>query len=68
MHNKFKNGTKVFVYGFGLNDGKYYYKESAIIIERDPHYKDYLVRFKSGVEDWISPKNLRKPYTRKKGI
>jgi len=67
MHNEFKDNSKVFVYGPGQNDGKYYYKESAIILERDPYYKDYHVRFKDGTDDWILPKYLRKPYARKKG-
>ncbi len=67
MHNEFKDGSKVFVYGPGQNNGKYYYKESAIILERDPYYLDYHVRFKDGTEDWILPKYLRKPYARKKG-
>jgi len=67
MHNKFKDGSKVFVYGRGQENGKYYYKEPAIILERDPHFRDYHVRFKDGTEDWILSKNLRKPYARKKG-
>ena len=69
MHTEFKNGSKVFVYGPGQcqNNGKYYKNKPAIILERDPYYKDYHVRFKNGTEDWILAKYLRKPYARKKG-
>lgn len=67
MHNEFKNGSKVFVYGPGQNDGKFYNKKLAIILERDPYFRDYHVKFKDGTEDWILPKYLRKPYARKKG-
>lgn len=65
MFNKFRNGTKVIVYGPGENDGKFYKNVPAIIIERDPYYLDYNVRFNDGTEDWILPKHLRKPYERK---
>lgn len=67
MRNEFKDGSKVFVYGFGQNDGKHYYKEPAIILECDPYFRDYHVKFKDGSEDWILPKYLRKPYAKKKG-
>ena len=65
MKNKFKNKDKDFVYGRGENDGKYYKKQPAFIIERDSYYLDYLVKFKDGTEDWIEEKYLRKPYARK---
>ena len=45
MHNEFKNKTKVIVYGPGENNGKMYRNVPAIVIERDPYYKDYHVRF-----------------------
>lgn len=67
MHNKFKNGTKVIVCGPGKNNGKMYRNVSAIIIERDPYYKDYHVRFKDGTKDWLLPRHIRKPYSKKKG-
>lgn len=67
MHNKFKNGSKVFVYGPGQNNGKYYYNELAVVIERDSYFKDYHLKFRDGTEDWVLPKYLRKPYARKKG-
>lgn len=66
MFNEFKNGDKVFVEGIGKNNGKVYKNVPAKIIERDPYFKDYLVRFKNGTEDWILPQYLRKPYSRRK--
>lgn len=66
MHNEFKNGTKVIVYGPGENNDKFYKNVPAKIIERDPYYKDYLVRFIDGTEDWLLPEHIRKPYSRKK--
>ena len=65
MRNKFKNGSNVIVYGSGQTDGKFYNNVPAIIIERDPYYMDYHIKFKNGTEDWILPKYLRKPYKRK---
>lgn len=66
MFNEYKKGDKVIVYGPGEKDGKLYRNISAIIIERDPHYLDYHVKFKNGTDDWILPKHLRKPYSRKR--
>lgn len=43
-----------------------YRNVSAIIIERDPYYKDYHVEFKAGTTDWLLPEHIRKPYSRKK--
>ncbi len=68
MFNKFKKGSKVFIYGPGKNDGTFYFNKAAVILERDPYFKDYHVRFKNGTEDWISSQYIRKPYSRKKGI
>lgn len=65
MFNKFKKGHRVIVYGPGQNDGKFYRNVPAIIVERDPYYKDYCVKFLDGTEDWILPEYLRKPYARK---
>jgi len=65
MKNKYKKGNKVIVYGPGQNNGKFYKNLPAIIVERDPYFQDYNVRFKNGTEDWILPEYLRKPYTRK---
>lgn len=64
MFNQFKNGDYVLVTGKGLNDGKIYKNVSAKVIERDPYYKDYLVKFEDGTEDWITPKYLQKNYKR----
>ena len=55
MRNRFKNKDKVFVYGTGKNAGVFYRNVPAIIIERDSFYKDYLVKFNDGSEDWIEP-------------
>lgn len=66
MFNEFKNGEMVFVDGIGEIDEKIYNNIPATIIRRDPYFKDYLVRFRNGTEDWILPKYLRKPYSRKK--
>ncbi len=66
MHNEFKNGELVIVFGPGKNDGKFYNNKFAKVILRDPYFKDYQVRFKDGTEDWISPKYLRTRYKRKK--
>lgn len=59
MHNKFKNKTKVIVDGPGEDSGKKYRNVPAIIIERDPYYKDYHVRFKDGTTDWLLPEHIR---------
>lgn len=66
MFNKFKNGEKVIVYGPGENNGKFYENLPATIIERDPYYLDYHVIFKDGTNDWLLPKHIRKPYSRKR--
>lgn len=66
MFNTYRKGHKVIVYGPGQNNGKIYKNVPAIIIERDPYYYDYNVQFKDGTEDWILPKYLRKPYTKRK--
>ncbi len=67
MFNEFKNGERVIVCGIGENNGKRYINVPGRIVERDTYYKDYLVRFKNGAEDWIEPKYIRKPYS-KKGV
>lgn len=62
MFNKFQKNHKVIVCGSGQNDGKVYNDVPAIIVERDAYYKDYLVKFKDGTEDWILEKDLQKSY------
>lgn len=66
MHNEFKNGAKVFVCGPGEKNGKFYNDVPAKILERDPYYLDYHVKFKDGTDDWFLPEHIRKPYARKK--
>jgi len=66
MHNKFKNQTKVIVCGPGQKTGKLYKNIPAEILERDPYYLDYHVKFKDGTDDWLLPKHIRKLYSRKK--
>ena len=66
MYNEVKNGTMVIIYGPGESNGKFYKNVLAIIVERDPYYKDYHVRFKDGTEDWLLPEHIRKPYSKKK--
>lgn len=65
MFNKYKKGSKIFVYGYGKINGKFYENISGRIMECDPYYKDYLIKFKDGTEDWVLPQYLRKPYERK---
>ena len=48
MFNEFKIGDKVFVEGIGEIDGTVYKNIPAKIVERDPYFKDYLVKFKNG--------------------
>lgn len=67
MFSKFKKGERIVVCGFGKKSGKIYYRKSAIVKERDPYYKDYLVKFKDGSEDWFIEKYLHKIHTKKKG-
>ena len=66
MHSKFKKGEIVIVYGKGEIDGKVYRNKIAKVIERDPYYKDYLVRFEDGTEDWLLPKHIQKLTERNK--
>ncbi len=60
MFSKFKKGSEVIVLGYGQVDNKFYANKKAIVIEKDSYYKDYLVKFEDGTEDWIKPKYLRK--------
>lgn len=69
MYSKFKKNQKVIVYGLGENEGKFYNNVPGIIIERDPYFKDYHVKFRNGTEDWLLKDSLKKTYQRenKKG-
>lgn len=60
MFNKLKKGEFVIVCGYGEEDGTLYINKVGIVIERDPYYKDYLVQFENGTEDWFLPKYLQK--------
>lgn len=66
MNNKFKTGSRVYVCGYGEENGDFYRNVPGVIVERDSYYKDYLVRFKNGKEDWFSSEDIRKPYSRKR--
>lgn len=66
MKNRFKKGTKVIVCGPGENNGKFYKNLPAKVIEADPYYHDYNVKFKDGTEDWFLVEHLRKPYSKKR--
>lgn len=59
MKNKFKDGTKVIIDGPGENDDKSYNNVPARIIQCDPYYRDYLVMFEDGTEDWVLCKYIR---------
>ncbi len=61
MFNKFKNGKKAIVCGYGEEFGRFYDYELGIVKERDPYYKDYLIEFMDGSEDWFSLDCLHKP-------
>ncbi len=60
MHNEFKNGQLVMVYGPGKNNGNFYKNQLAVIVLRDPYFKDYQVKFENDTEDWISPEYIQK--------
>ncbi len=62
MFNKYRKNHKVIVCGSGEIDGKIYENVLAVIIERDAYFKDYLVKFADGTQDWILEQNLKKPY------
>lgn len=69
MYSKFKKNQKVIVYGLGENKGKFYNNVPGVIIERDPYFKDYHVKFINGTEDWLLKDSLKETYQRenKKG-
>lgn len=66
MFSRFKKGEIVLVRGIGQNDKKCYNNVLAKVIERDPYYKDYLIQFEDGSEDWLIPRYLLK--LNKKGV
>ena len=62
MYSKFKKKDKVIVYGLGENEGKFYKNVPGIVVERDPYFKDFHIRFKDGTDDWFAEESLKKPY------
>ena len=60
MHNKFNIKSKVIVNGIGKCNGKIYINQTAIVINRDPFFMDYNVRFDDGTEDWLDEEYLKK--------
>ena len=60
MFSKFKIHDKVIVNGIGKCNGKEYKNMTAIVINRDPFFMDYNVRFEDGTEDWIDEEYLEK--------
>lgn len=49
MNNSFKDKESVIVNGFGKNNNYSYKNKLAIIICRDPYFKDYNVKFENGI-------------------
>ena len=62
MFSRYKIGEKVIICGIGEFYGTKYENELATIIERDPYYKDYLVKFNNETEDWILPRYIKRQY------
>lgn len=60
MFNKFKINDKVIVNGIGKCNGKEYINQTAIVINRDPFFGDYNIRFEDGTEDWLDEEYLEK--------
>ena len=60
MFSKFKAKDKVIVNGIGKYNEKEYRNQTAIVINRDPFFLDYNVRFEDGTEDWLDEEYLEK--------
>ena len=60
MNNKFNIGCIVIVNGIGKCNDKRYHNKIAIVIERDPFFKDYHVEFEDGSKDWLERNIFRK--------
>ncbi len=58
MFNKFKIGQSVYVQGYGKNDNKYYSRTNGKVIEKDIFFRDYLIEFKDGTNDWFDEEYL----------
>ncbi len=61
MFSKFKNGDKAIVCGCGEEFGRFYNYKLGTVKERDPYYKDYLVKFEDGSQDWFPLDCLHEP-------
>lgn len=69
MFCNFKKGTIVLVHGSGKKNGKFYATVLATVIEKDPFFKDYHVKFNDGTEDWLDAKCLKKLFSSyRKGV
>ena len=66
MFSQINIGDTVLVNGLGKTDNMQYTNLIAIVIERDSYYKDFLVRFNDGTEDWFSPKFLHILYKKRR--
>ena len=60
MFSKFRANDKVIVNGIGKCNGKKYINQTAIVINRDPFFMDFNVRFENGTEDWLDKECLEK--------
>lgn len=60
MFSKFKAKDKVIVNGIGKCNGNIYINEIATVINRDPFFMDYNIRFKDNTEDWLDEDYLKK--------
>lgn len=67
MLNKFKVSQRVHVNGIGKSENKYYKNKIGKVIIKDTYFRDYLIRFNNGSEDWFNEYSLKKikNYTRK---
>lgn len=62
MRNKHKYGTMVIVCGPGERDEKFYVRVFGKVVECDPYFKDYRVKFMDGTDDWFLPEHVKRPY------
>lgn len=53
MFNKFKNGQRVIVKGYGKKNGWFYSRRVGTVVCRDPYFLDYEVEFNNGTVDWF---------------
>lgn len=65
MFYKFKKKSSVIVSGRGLSTGIFYQNISGTVVIRDPFFKDYLVKFADGKEEWFRPEALQRKQLKK---